>query len=387
MSHTKEPLHGPSFSTYSPDDVLWLLTDISDAPLEAPKEEREEAIQSGEAHYSESLPVEYQPPAEYMRVFYNALETQAQHMADYIGAMTEQVLRARGKNVILVSLARAGVPVGILAKRWLSTVHNIDAPHYAVSIVRGRGIDTEALSYIAANHDPKDVVFIDGWTGKGAITRELINTLDCYFVETGVRFSAELAVLADTAGCANFYGTREDFLIPSACLNSTVSGLISRTVLNFDLIKPGMFHGAKFYKDLESTDVSNFLLDKATDLFNPEQAYRLDSQITSEEDYGVNNWKGWDVVREVAERFDIPTVNLVKPGIGETTRVLLRRVPWLILVNPDSPSPETLKHVVMLAEERGVPLRVDRSITPYDCIGIINPEFDKTATGDDGKSV
>ncbi len=42
------------------------------------------------------------------------------------------------------------------------------------------------------------------------------------------------------------FGTREDFLIPSACLNSTVSGLVSRTVLNDDLIGPADFHGAKF---------------------------------------------------------------------------------------------------------------------------------------------
>ena len=41
-----------------------------------------------------------------------------------------------------------------------------------------------------------------------------------------------MAVLADPGYCTSIYGTREDFLIPSACLNATVSGLISRTVLN-----------------------------------------------------------------------------------------------------------------------------------------------------------
>ena len=42
-------------------------------------------------------------------------------------------------------------------------------------------------------------------------------------------------VLEDPGSCVRVYGTREDYLIPSACLNSTVSGLISRTVLNHSI--------------------------------------------------------------------------------------------------------------------------------------------------------
>lgn len=42
-----EPLRGPAFSSYAADEVGWLLQDLSDAELEAPTEEREEAIQSG----------------------------------------------------------------------------------------------------------------------------------------------------------------------------------------------------------------------------------------------------------------------------------------------------------------------------------------------------
>ena len=67
-------------------------------------------------------------------------------------------------------------------------------------------------------------------------------------------FDPEIAVLADPGSCARTYGTREDFLIPSACLNSTVSGLISRTVLRTDLVGPSDFHGAKFYRELAGAD-------------------------------------------------------------------------------------------------------------------------------------
>lgn len=380
------PLHAPAFSTYSKDDVLWLLSDISDAELEAPKEEREEAIQSGTAHYSESLPVEYQPPAQYMDVFYEALRTQSQNVADAIGAMSEQIVAARGKDVVLVSLARAGVPVGILAKRWIDTFYDTRVAHYAVSIVRGRGIDAEALNYIAARHDPAKVVFVDGWTGKGAITRELSAALEEYKKENGVHFSAELAVLADTGCCANFYGVRGDMLIPSSCLNSTVSGLISRTVLNYNFIKPGMFHGGKFYQHLMDADVSNMLLDTITELFDLDRAMQVFDEVITDEHYGEIMWTGWNVVERIAREYDIPTVNLVKPGIGETTRVLLRRIPWLLLVRHDAPQ-EPLKHVLLLAQERGVRVEYRDDIGPYDCIGIINPRYDKSATGEDGKAL
>ncbi|MGT2462115.1 cysteine protease StiP domain-containing protein [Sinomonas atrocyanea] len=56
-------------------------------------------------------------------------------------------------------------------------------------------------------------------------------------------------------------GTRDDFLIPSACLNSTVSGLVSRTVFNRALIGPHETHGAKFYRELAPRDVSNEFVD------------------------------------------------------------------------------------------------------------------------------
>ncbi|NEE36823.1 phosphoribosyltransferase, partial [Streptomyces sp. SID7982] len=39
-------------------------------------------------------------------------------------------------------------------------------------------------------------------------------------------------------------------------------------------------------------------------------------------------WEGWAAVERISEEYGIHDVNLVKPGVGETTRVLLRRVPW-----------------------------------------------------------
>ncbi|MFF0479021.1 phosphoribosyltransferase [Streptomyces sp. NPDC004284] len=374
-----EPLRGPAFSSYAPEEVGWLLQDLSDVELEAPTEEREEAIQSGGAHYAESLPVEYQPSERYQELFQAALESSAARIARAVGTVTETVLAERSARPVLVSLARAGTPVGVLMRRWAQARHGLDLPHYAVSIVRGRGIDANALRWLAAHHDPADVVFVDGWTGKGAITRELAEALKEFD-----GFDPEIAVLADPGSCVRTYGTREDFLIPSACLNSTVSGLISRTVLRSDLVGPDDFHGAKFYRELADADVSEAFLDAVAARFD-EVAASVDTDV--KELLAADRtptWEGWAAVERISEEYGIHDVNLVKPGVGETTRVLLRRVPWKILAKRGADA--DLAHVRLLAEQRGVPVEeVDE--LPYSCVGLIHPQYTRGATGADGKAV
>ncbi|MFJ9208613.1 phosphoribosyltransferase [Streptomyces sp. NPDC102264] len=374
-----EPLRGPAFSSYAPDDVGWLLQDLSEVELEAPTEEREEAIQSGGAHYAESLPVEYQPSAQYQELFKAALETSAARIARAVGTVTETVLAERSPRPVLVSLARAGTPVGVLMRRWAQHRHGLDLPHYAVSIVRGRGIDANALRWLAAHHDPADVVFVDGWTGKGAITRELAQALEAFG-----GFNPEIAVLADPGGCVRTYGTREDFLIPSACLNSTVSGLISRTVLRSDLVGPHDFHGAKHYRELAGADVSGHFLDTVAARFD-EVTHAVDAEVKELLSADrAPTWEGWAAVERISEEYGIHDVNLVKPGVGETTRVLLRRVPWKILAQRDAGA--DLDHVRLLAEQRGVPVEEVDDL-PYTCVGLIHPQYTRGATGADGKAV
>lgn len=365
--------------SYAADEVGWLLQDLSDVTLEAPTEEREEAIQRGGAHYAESLPVEYQPSEQYQALFHSALETSARRIARAVGTVTETVLAERSPRPVLVSLARAGTPVGVLMRRWAHHAHGLDLPHYAVSIVRGRGIDTTALRWLAAHHDPADVVFVDGWTGKGAITRELARALADF-----PGFDPRIAVLADPGGCVDTYGTRDDFLIPSACLNSTVSGLISRTVLRADLVGPDDFHGAKFYRELSATDVSGTFLDAVAARFDDvAEEVAADVKDLAAADRAPT-WEGWAAVERISAEYGIHDVNLVKPGVGETTRVLLRRVPWKILARKGAGA--DLAHVRLLAEQRGVPVEeVDE--LPYTCVGLIHPRFTRGATGADGKAV
>lgn len=367
------PLRGPEFGSYAPDEVSWLLKDLSHMNLEADVAERERRIQSGEAHYAESLPVEYQPDAAYRELFDRVLHDSAARLAAAVGAVTEIVLAERGHDVVLVSLARAGTPVGILMRRWAQDAHGLALPHYALSIVRDRGIDTAALKYLEHHHDPATVVFVDGWTGKGAITRELTEALTAYREDTGVAFNDDMAVLADPGQCVRTYGTRDDFLIASACLNSTVSGLVSRTVLNARLIGPGEFHGAKFYRELAPEDVSNTLLDAVSGHFAAVRPTVPDTVAAITSSDRTPTWAGWHSVDQVRAEYGVATVNFVKPGVGETTRVLLRRVPWRILVR-EAEAPEH-EHIRLLAAARGVPVDVVPDLA-YSCMGLVKDVSD-----------
>ncbi|MFN8090517.1 MAG: cysteine protease StiP family protein [Mycobacterium sp.] len=362
------PLTGPDFGSYAAEDVRWLLTDLSDEPLEAPTEERERAIQHGEAHYAESLPIEYQPDATYRALFAEVLAQTAGRLATAVGVVTELVLAERGTHVVLVSLARAGTPIGILMRRWALRKYGVDLPHYAVSIVRDRGIDFAALDYLAANHNPERIVFVDGWTGKGSIAKELGQALVEYERVTGIWFNPDLAVLADPGVCVRTFGTRDDFLIASACLNSTVSGLVSRTVLNARHIAPGQFHGAKFYRELADDDQSATFLSAVTEQFDGVEMAVKDELAAVAAADRTPTWAGLATVERIKQQYGIASVNFVKPGIGETTRVVLRRVPWLIVLR-DMASPEH-RHIRLLAAARNVAVVEDPSLT-YACVGLI----------------
>ena len=364
----RQPLTGPSFGTYATDDVGWLLTDISDIGLEVATMNREREIQSGRAHYAESLPIEFQPDQTYRTLFEDVLAESAGRLATSVGIVTNLVLKERGTDIVLVSLARAGTPIGILMRRWAAEQYQLRLPHYAISIVRGRGIDTAALLYLSEHHDPAKVVFVDGWTGKGAITCELTAALADHAAITGVRFNPDLAVLADPGYCVQTFGTRDDFLIASACLNSTVSGLISRTVLNPRLMQPGDFHGAKFYRDLHQADMSGLFLDTVSAEFSKVTSRVNDHHDALSPGERVPSWSGLAAVLKIQQQYGIATSNFVKPGIGETTRVLLRRLPWrIVLRDPDSPDH---RHIRLLAQARNIPVDYDPELA-YACVGLI----------------
>jgi len=356
--------------SYKSEDVVFLLKNLSHVSLERGTEDREEAIQSG-THYSEMLPIEYRPSEAYIRLYHETLRRSARKVAEAVAVVSEQIVAKRGTSAVLVSLARAGTPIGVLVKRYIEAYYGVALPHYSISIIRGKGIDENALKYILRRHPGEEIQFIDGWTGKGAIRKVLIEACVAFERKYGIRLNDDLAVLADPGCCSATYGTREDFLIPSACLNSTVSGLVSRTVLRDDLIGPEDFHGAKYYRELGEDDLSNEYVDAIERHFDSvREAAQAQASELLKTGTDIVTWQGERDIRNIQSDYRIGDINLVKPGVGETTRVLLRRVPWRILV--DDRNNPNLAPVLLLAADRGVPVEEYPGLT-YSCCGIIKP--------------
>ena len=69
---------------------------------------------------------------------------------------------------------------------------------------------------------------------------------------------------------------------------------------------------------------------------------------------------GPEIVREISLRYGVEDINFIKPGIGETARVLLRRVPWKIIVNEDFARDRALTHIYQLADEKNVPCGISK---------------------------
>ncbi|GAB6087425.1 phosphoribosyltransferase [Alkaliphilus crotonatoxidans] len=359
----------PDIGSYSREDVIFLLKDISHIMVERDTQYRERAIQSG-VHYSEMLPVEYVPSREYVDLFHQSLGESGLKLAVAAGIVAEKILRNRGKDIVLVSLARAGTPIGILIKRYIQQRYQMALPHYSISIIREKGIDLNAIKHIIKYHPGMELQFIDGWTGKGVIARVLMDSCHELREHYDIDLDPGLAVLADPGHCTQIYGSREDFLIPSACLNATVSGLVSRTVHRTDIIQPEDFHGAKFYRELAAEDLSNLFIDQVTAYFT--EAYRAidEALLQWQEPEPEPTWKGLRDIEEIQRDFHIDDINLIKPGIGETTRVLLRRVPWKILIKNEND--RNLRHIILLAQEKQVPIERYPSMA-YGCCGIIKP--------------
>lgn len=356
-----------SFSgSYRAGEVAFLLTplplqDFVDIP------EKERLIQSGQRHYSEMLSPESLPSPRYLDVFKTACATNGERMARDCLHLAHLIAARRPDEITLVSLARAGTPVGVVVSRLLNGVLQRPCTHYSVSIIRDRGIDRNALQHILARHSDASIVFVDGWTGKGVIARELASTIADYNVQHATNIDAGLYVLSDLAGVAACAASCDDYLIPSSILNATVSGLVSRSILN-DAIGPDDFHGCVYYDQFLPHDQSQAFAD---DLLA--QASALTLTVAAPIDKHAAGRISRQYIADALQAHGISDVNLVKPGIGEATRVLLRRTPRLLLVR-DADAPE-VAHLILLAKEKGVPVQVDAAL-PYFAVSLIRSAID-----------
>ncbi|MBF0112207.1 MAG: hypothetical protein HQK74_05680 [Desulfamplus sp.] len=134
------------------------------------------------------------------------------------------------KKLLFISILRAGVPI----TEWLCQMIP-EAQGVTLSLFVGIGIDRVALDAIKRDFPDRTPIFVDGWTGKGGVARE-IKKLKI----------APLAVLIDPWGWADFAGVQEDIFCPSACFTGVATLGFSRT---FFVDKNSIFSAYQFSKE------------------------------------------------------------------------------------------------------------------------------------------
>jgi len=341
----KQPLLG----SYSREDCLFLLKEIE--PDFYTVEDKERLIQSGKLHYSQMVSQESKPSAEYEKLFITLTKQYKQRLANEIMQLSFLIVENIQQDICIVSLVRAGTPIGVLVNKGINQYSAFKSVHYSISIVRDKGIDVNALDYLIFDLQiaPESIVFIDGWTAKGVITKELKYAIQEYNKSRNVNISNDLYVVSDIGGTADYSVTLHDYTIPSALMNSTVSGLISRSVLNEKISKDD-FHGCISYQHLKSYDRSNWFINEISGCFCDLQ-YKFANVITREE-RKLRHQQTQKSIFQLMKKFNVNDINRIKPGIAEATRVMLRRVPDLLIVN-DKSNPD-IKHLLRIAQEKNI---------------------------------
>ena len=350
----------PFSGSYLPEDVHFLLTPVE---MEmTPVEQKEQLIQSGEKHYSEMLSQEPEPTAWHLDLFARALEQGAERLAKEVVMLAKALADRFGETpVILVSLVRAGVPLGVMLHQALREMGKT-SHHYGVSIIRDRGIDDTAMDWIEAQHGTEGIVFVDGWTGKGAITGQLRRSLEN---RAGYPQDPRLVVLADPCGVSWLAASDDDWLIPFGIMGAPVSGLISRSIWSAEGL-----HGCVKCDHLSEFECSRLLVDTVAGCRRSLDLATIPASPWVPQEYVHLKIRSEQVISSLAAEYDISSINRIKPGIAEATRAVLRRVPEHVLVR--SVNDPDVALLVYLAREKNITItEVGDRIGQYRAVTII----------------
>lgn len=247
--------------SYLSGDVVFLLQPIDPQDVQKP------CLQSdGTEGYRCTLNAEIAPSDAILSAFNKALEDNVVRMATTL-KKTGDFLRSRfevDSPIILISLVPDGVPAGVVLHRYIGEV----APcvHYALSFIRGIGVDFAALNYIIDLHGTDKIVFVVD-VGSDEFLRELSDSLNEYpelFDKDHLRLVSMV--------WSN--GDHDDWVAPTKLLGCTATGLVSKGCLHEpidpilamdDFSNQDNWHKCVFNQHLDSIDVSQAYVNRIYD--------------------------------------------------------------------------------------------------------------------------
>lgn len=313
--------------------------------------------------YSVQIASEQHLGNEYMGYFFSALERHKSRLAKDVLQVARSLAATNRDELVLASLVRGGTPIGVLIHRALKLLGRASI-HYSISATRKRGSDPCALDRILQKHSAENILFVDGWTGKGYIASELHEAIASFNASRSTNLNPNLVVLADLAGVSSLAASADDYLIPSAMLRSIVCGLISPSMLN-PFPASDLPDACLYYEHLLRYDCSVTFVDVIT-----EEMRRLmpDVLATSIHQWGAGEREEAQCLSEsfvanVMKTYGISDRKKVKPGLCEANRALLTRTTQLRLLVRDFEADQyDLANLLFLAKAKNVEVTQDSSL-------------------------
>lgn len=254
-----------------------------------------------------------------------------------VEALAGRIAASTPSAPVLVSILRAGVPVGALLAR--SLVRRLDeaVPLVALSLFDGLGWDTVALEAVLEDHPGRPVVFVDGWTSRGGVTGELRRSYERWISSGRPDFTngdgPRLAVLCDPRGLAHFSAVQADRFVPSSLFTAPETLGFSRGFANGD---GGMFRIYEFPESL----LKPALVDAWMDENGEKPAF---TEVKQEAAATTPPPPGWRL------------------HVNEVVRALVNRNPREVLLSSDEETAaEILAPALHMCRLRGVPVRYGR---------------------------
>ncbi len=326
--------------------VEYLLTDVTQSYNKITMKEREELVRLGTPRRSVIIE-EYPMSRDYFDIVLKHYEEYNERYSSLVGQLAEMLYEDAGNKLVLVSIVRAGVPIGILIKMYLEKFYGVSVPHYGISLIDGP--DKAAMECIIKKHDVEGIRFVDGWSGKGTVALEIKKSVEERYPD----IKPDLFVLADPAGVCRYCVTKYDVYIPYSPLNAVSTGLVSVTA---KMHSTG-FHAATYLSELELQDVSNGLIKMASSLFTEKQfTPPIQKSVLS------NKCRAMSVANLLNEE-----INSLNVGINEVGRALLRRRLMAIYVR-DINCPE-VSVIKELATLKNIPV-VTAPIEYYTAVSV-----------------
>lgn len=290
---------------------------------------------------------EPKPDPKLKEIVIKSIQTQANYLCALHDRLLERIFERvpASQPIVFVSILRAGVFVARgLAKRMSYHGYN-EAPVVAIGLFNEAGFDRSAFSAVIKDYPGYYPIFVDGWTGRGVVARELKKTCAELKKENcaiGLPETPLFATLVDPGRHGDLYGTDRDTLVPCAHFTAPEVFGFSRAFIKSPL---EIWSAYSYPEEYYDTDLVNAWLDVFESRDLPPVVECCSHQELS------------DLLEETA-RLTNTLPGQWKVNVNEVVRSFVNRNPReLVLGISEEESSHHLPDLLYLAGRAGIPVK------------------------------